>query len=300
MLDSFKIIKNSNNWIKIEPLNKGWSKDKKYYIVDKYNNEFLLRISDISLYEKKKKQFELLKEIEKLNLNASRPIEFGVLNDSQIYMLLTWIKGESAEEIIPTLTNKNAYDLGVKAGIMMKQLHQISIEKQTQTWNEKYVIKIKRKIETINNCHLSFDKKDLVIEFILNNIDLTKNRPLMFSHGDYHLGNMIVNENGIGIIDFDKNCIADPYDEFKCFCWNVFQSEYFETGLINGYFDNKVPEEFFKILALYAAESLIGQLPWAITFGQDEINTAYKVIENVLKWYQDFTLTKPTWYKGVL
>ena len=91
-------------------------------------------IMDFSIFDAKRAGFDkvvfvIKKEIEKLNLNASKPIEFGILNDSQIYMLLTWIKGESAEEIIPTLTNKNAYDLGVKAGVMMKQLHQISIEK---------------------------------------------------------------------------------------------------------------------------------------------------------------------------
>ena len=40
---------------------------------------------------------------------------------------------------------------------------------------------------------------------------------------------LIVNENGIGIIDFDKNGATDLIDDFKPFCWNIRKSEYFET-----------------------------------------------------------------------
>ena len=49
-----KTIKCSGNFKNIKPLNKGWSKDKKYIITNKDNSKYLLRISDISLYEKKK------------------------------------------------------------------------------------------------------------------------------------------------------------------------------------------------------------------------------------------------------
>ena len=83
------------------------------------------------------------------------------------------------------------------------------------------------------------------------------------------------------------------------FCWNVYASEYFETGLINGYFNNQIPNDFFKILALYAAESLISHLPWAMTFGKEEVETALKVTKSTLLWYDNFTREIPTWYKGV-
>ena len=39
----------------VKELKSGWSKDKKYILDDKY----LLRISDVSLYNKKKEQLEL-------------------------------------------------------------------------------------------------------------------------------------------------------------------------------------------------------------------------------------------------
>ncbi len=126
-----------------------------------------------------------------------------------------------------------------------------------------------------------------------------KDRPLAFCHGDYHLGNMIVKDGKIGIIDFDKNGVADPYDDLKPFCWNAAVSEWFETGLINGYFDCKIPEDFWPILKFYTAESLISQLPWSIKFGETEIKTAYEVAENQMIWYDSFDRDIPTWYKGI-
>ncbi|MGD9887420.1 MAG: phosphotransferase, partial [Bacilli bacterium] len=120
------------------------------------------------------------------------------------------------------------------------------------------------------------------------------------NHGDFHIGNMIINNGHIGIIDFDKNEIADPYDDFKPFCWNVFASPYFETGLINGYFNKQIPENFFPILAVYAAESLISHLPWAIRFGEEEMKVAYQVMDAVFEWYDGFNRLVPTWYKGIL
>lgn len=77
-------------------------------------------------------------------------------------------------------------------------------------------------------------------------MEKVKHRPTLFQHGDYHCGNMIVNSGRIGIIDFDKNSAADPYDEFKCFCWNVYANRHFEKGIIDGYFEGRPPKEFLK------------------------------------------------------
>ena len=116
----------------------------------------------------------------------------------------------------------------------------------------------------------------------------------------FYLGNMIVNDSGIGIIDFDKNGATDLIDDFKPFCWNIRKSEYFETGLVNGYFNNNVPEEFWYLIKLYTAEHLISHLPWASTFGEKEIKTAYEIYELVMNSYDNFALLIPKWYKGVL
>ena len=109
-----------------------------------------------------------------------------------------------------------------------------------------------------------------------------------------------MNGGKIGVIDFEKNKISDPYDDLKPFMWNVFVSEYFQTGLINGYFDNNIPEDFFPILAVYAVENMVSFLPWAATIGGDNLETGYKIISSTMEWYDNMTLTIPKWYKGIL
>ena len=283
----------------VEPLNKGWSRDKKYILTSE-TNKYLLRVSDSSLYNKKKEQYELLKRIEELDIYCSRAVDFGTLEDGSVFMVLTYLEGESAEDVLPSLSDEEAYKLGIEAGKVLKKLHIIPIEVQEKSWWEKYKEKMPRKIKALKECEHKLPLEFFLIEYYESKAYLMEDRPLMFSHGDYHAGNMIVFNGKIGIIDFDKNTIADPYDELKPFCWNVFRSEYFETGLINGYFDNNVPEEFFKILKFYSVESLISHLPWSVQFGEEDIKTAYRVYDAMIQWWGNFNLDVPTWYKGVL
>ena len=283
----------------VEPLTKGWSKDKKYILFSQ-DKKYLLRLSNISLYNKKKEQFELLKKIEKLDINCSRPVEFGKLDEENIYMILTYLEGESCEDVLPRLTNEEAYKLGIEAGQVLQKLHNIPVDTSNMSWKEKYKEKMPRKIKALKECKYKLPLEDFLIDYFISKSYLMEDRPLKFSHGDFHAGNMIVHKGKIGIIDFDKNTISDPYDELKPFCWNVFKSEYFETGLINGYFNNKIPEDFFKILKYYSVESLISQLPWSVQFGEEDIKTAYKVYDAMLEWWGNFNLDVPTWYKGII
>lgn len=287
-----------NNIVDISLLSKGWSGDEKYILTDINNVKYLLRKSNPELYEKRKTQFNLLQEIEKLNINCVKPIEFGVLQSKEVYTILTFLEGEDAEEAILKLTDEEAYNLGIEAGIILKKIHSIKIPKQSQSWWERYQLKMQRKIDALIQCEYRLPMQEEIIKYYRENAYLMKERPLVFTHGDYHLGNMIINDKHIGIIDFDKINPADPYDEFKPFCWNVIRNEYFETGLINGYFENKIPVDFFKILKFYTAESLISHLPWATKFGNKEVSTALEISNKQMEWYDNFELTIPKWYKS--
>ncbi|MBQ7828396.1 MAG: phosphotransferase [Clostridia bacterium] len=288
------------NMVSVTPLLKGWSKDKKYILTDSNDCKYILRISDKELYDKKKKQFELLKLLETTEVYCSRPIAFGVLEGGSVYTILSYLDGIDGTEAIKNVSDKEAYELGIKAGQILKTLHQIDIPVQELNWWDIYKEKIPRKINALLNCEYRLPMQEEIVQYYKDNCYLMKNRPMLFAHGDYHLGNMIINDGKIGIIDFDKNGITDPYDDLKPFCWNAMRSEYFETGLINGYFDNKIPKDFFKILKFYTAETLISHLPWAVTFGENEVKTAQEVANYQMLWYDYFNLEIPTWYKGIV
>lgn len=57
-----KDIPNFDNFGKVEPIHKGWSNDKKYYVETKDGERLLLRVSDISAYDAKKHEFDMMKK----------------------------------------------------------------------------------------------------------------------------------------------------------------------------------------------------------------------------------------------
>lgn len=301
ILEKFKTIPGYDTWTNAECLNKGFSGEQKYIITDKDNNKFLLRISKMETYEEKKKQYDLLQKVAKLNINSSKPISFGKLNDEEVYMVLSWVEGEDAEVAVKKLTDKEAYMLGIETGKMLSKLHEIPVDGSSEKpWIEKFRAKMDRKYKALDESGLEIPNKEKVIKFVEDNMYLLENRRQTFTHGDYHLANLIVNNGTIGVIDFEKNKVSDPYDDLKPFMWNVFVSEYFETGIINGYFNNNVPSDFFPILKVYAAENLVSFLPWAAKIGGENLQTAYKINTSIMKWYDNFDATIPTWYKGIL
>ena len=284
--------------VSVKPLLKGWSKDKKYILEDADRHRYLLRLSDKALYEKKREQYELLQRLKQLGLNCSGALEFGASDDGTVYTLLSYLPGVDGKEALAKMTDEEAYRIGLEAGRCLRKLHGIAIPPHEKTWWERYLYKMPKKIAAYEACGYKIPMQEKILEYYKEHYVIMKDRPLVFCHGDYHLGNMIVQNGKIGIIDFDKNGAADPYDDLKPFCWNVMVSEYFETGLINGYFDGNIPKDFWKILKFYTAESLISQLPWSVTFGEAEIKTALEVADNQMRWYENFDREIPTWYKG--
>lgn len=301
MLEEFKSIPGSETWVSVEKINKGFSGEDKYLVIDNNNQKYLLRIASIDSYDERKKQYDLLKKIEELNVNASKAICIGKLNEDKMYTVLTYLNGIDAGEVIKDLPNKEAYELGYQTGIILAKLHTLKVDTSNEgKWIDKFKAKMARKYKALDECEIEIEGVNIVKDFIENNYHLLENRPLTFTHGDFHVNNLIVDNNEIGVIDFEKNKISDPYDDLKPFVWNVFVSEYFQTGLVNGYFSNNIPSDFFPILKMYAAENFVSFLPWAVKVGGETLTNAYKINTSLMEWYDKFNLVVPTWYKGVI
>ena len=63
-LIDFNILKNSHLFRKMEPLEKGWSNDRKYIIYTSDNKKLLLRISEISKFDEKLKESEISEQFQ--------------------------------------------------------------------------------------------------------------------------------------------------------------------------------------------------------------------------------------------
>ncbi len=278
------------------PINKGWSGDKKYQVTDDGGKKYLFRVSDISEYDKKLSEFNKMKEAAALGVPMCLPIEFGVCEEG-VYSIQSWIEGRDAEEIITTLPENVQYIYGIEAGQALKLIHSIPAPQDIEPWERRFNRKIDRKIENYEKCPLKYERGGLFISFIDEYRRLLRGRPQVYQHGDYHIGNMMMGDDGgLYVIDFNRNDFGDPWEEFNRIVWCAQSSPHFASGMVDGYFDGEVPVEFWQLLALYIASNTLSSLPWAIPFGEGEIETMKNQAREVLEWYKDMTDAVPTWY----
>ncbi|MHC0038799.1 aminoglycoside phosphotransferase family protein [Pseudoneobacillus sp. C159] len=293
-------IKNYASFEKIEPIHKGWSSDKKYYIETKSSEKLLLRMADSSKFDNKKSEFERMKVLAERGLPISQPIDFGVCDGGMsVYSLFTWCDGEDAAIVLPRLTEKEQYQLGVKSGQVLREIHQIPAPKEQEDWGTFFNRKIDRKIKSYTECLIKFEDDDKIMAYIKENRYLLHGRPQSFQHGDYHVGNMVISSVGeLSIIDFNRNDYGDPWEEFNRIVWSAAASPQFATGQLNGYFNGRPPELFFRLLALYISSNMISSIPWAIPFGEKDVKVMLIQAQEVLVSFERMTNPVPSWYLG--
>ncbi|WP_440895510.1 aminoglycoside phosphotransferase family protein [Amphibacillus sp. Q70] len=287
------------SFTKIEPINKGWSNDKKYYIETNDNRKLLLRVSDIAHFNHKSFEFEMMKQVAALNIPMSQPLAFGTCDDDKsVYILLTWCDGEDAESILPRLSETEQYTLGVKSGEILKSIHSIPAPAEQEEWEDFFNRKVNNKMEQYKTSGVRFDGDHFLIDYIERNRHLLKGRPQCYQHGDYHTGNMVISatDHMLSIIDFNRHDFGDPWEELNRIVFSAKVSPHFATGQLNGYFGGKPPIDFFQLLALYISSNTLSAIYWALSFDEEEMVTMKNQASDVLAWFNHMRHPIPTWY----
>lgn len=284
------------HFIKKEPIDKGWSGDKKYCVMDENGVRYLLRVSGFAEYDTRRSEFHGMKKVAALGIPMCEPIEFGRFEEG-VYSIQSWIDGVDAEEYIDTLSDTGQYALGLEAGHILKKIHSIPAPENQEAWESRFNRKMDGKIEKYRECPVKCEGDENFIHYIQENRHLLKDRPQVYQHGDYHIGNMMVDTKGqLYIIDFNRSDYGDPWEEFNRIVWCAQKSPLFASGMLNGYFDGEVPMNFWRLLALYISSNMLSSIYWAVPFGQGEVDTMLNQAREVLGWYDNMRNPVPTWY----
>jgi len=294
-------IRNYDTFINIKPIDKGLSGDKKYYVETIDGQRLILRVSDISEYDRKKSAYERMEHMDNHNISMSRPIDFGVCDNGQsVYQLLTWCDGESLDDISNSLSQTEQYRIGKKAGLLLQNIHQVPVKNAditTTDWNERYSSFIDESIADFHKSGVKVNNAELLLTYFNDNRCLLKSRPQCYTHGDFHAGNlMVASEQELSVVDWEIhlfNSYGDPWHEVS-----IKESPHFFTGFIRSYFNGEPPEEYWRVLALYESVSALSSIAWAYYLYPEFLEEKTQAAAGVLDNFNNMLKVIPVWYQA--
>ncbi len=296
-------------------LEKGFSLEKKYVLSKSGRKKYLLRITSISnagypdvknAIEEKNAEFLVIKRLSRLSSLIPKAHFFGLSEDERTcYMVLDYISGKDAEDVLPSLSSDEQYDLGFFAGEELLKLHMLDAPSGILQWYDRYSQKYARKCAVFNEINISAKEfsLDRISRFISANSNFMKCDRQSFLHDDYHPANLIVKDGKLsGIIDFNRYDWGDPVHDFvKTAYFSSAISTPFSKGQIDGYNKGSPSCIFWKKYSLYAAMTVIPDIVWSCwysdkTGSRAEVERMRERVKMVCQSHKWFESEIPIWY----
>ncbi|MBY0123009.1 phosphotransferase [Bacillus sp. S/N-304-OC-R1] len=299
LIDKIQIL---TEHIVIEEIHKGFSSDRIYIIHFDGNEKCILRTSNISQSERKKAEYDVISILQKYNIRTSKPIEYGCLADLELcYYILTYIEGIDARDALPSLSQKEQYQIGLDAGKDLKKMHSLPAPSNMKPWNDRIVAKYTKYLNAYQTCGVKLAGDDRIINFIEENLHFLKNRPNRFQHDDFHAGNLIVNDKQYaGVIDFNRFDWGDPIHDFlKVGLFSKEVSIPFSIGQLDGYFNNEIPDGFWMLYSIYLAMNIFSSVVWTKNVVPEKLDEMIIRLYGILEDHKYFENTKPIWYEKI-
>jgi aminoglycoside phosphotransferase (APT) family kinase protein len=297
LITQIPLISNCKDVIEIK---KGYSSNEKYLIhMQDGNNKLLLRMFNVEELVLKKSEYSILEMMREYHVTCSRPISIGEVGN-QGYMITSYIEGKDAEDEISTYSEEDQFNMGFEAGKELRKMHQLSAPEHIPSWYLRKVEKHNRYIDAYLECEIKIKNDQRIMKFIDENSHLMKERPNLFQHDDFHLGNIILNNHKFaGVIDFNRFDWGDPYHEFlKIGIFSRGVSIPFSIGQIRGYFNNNEPDEdFWRLYSLYMAMCVFSTVVWTLKTIPNNMNEMLEKVYMYLEDHDYFSRLKPKWYK---
>lgn len=273
--------------------------ESKYYMIAQEGIEYLLvrYYSPYCLIDFDKINFyELMRQN---NIPTNRIVQYGICSSKEeFYILFSWIRGCDLSKKINYLKTEEQYAIGLKAGKFLKQIHNIkgnnfggdikNIHSRISTVYDKYEQDV-----------LNYRRYPLLKEMIcrLNKCSDIKQGKKVILHGDYSLHNLIYNGDNLSIIDWLINCFGEIEEDFVRNIVNAEISSYFAAGQVDGYFNNNVPNDFWRKLYYHTIAhqlEIIEFRNFDERFNDEFINHQHEL---VIKEYSIFNNFIPQYYE---
>lgn len=287
-------IAESKDWTNIIEINEGFEKTKKYYFL-KNNKKYILKIFSTELLEKKKKEYTILKQIQKVKFLKPKPITIKKINGvEEYYYILTWIEGVTLTKYVKQKNMKELYRIGRKIGDIISEIHKERFDKADLTSK---IRKIENKIPKFKEIKINGVKE--TVDFLEKNYMELIKQPKSIIHGDINPENIIIDDKeNIGIIDFGNSDIDYSYqDMHQVQMYTRFLSIEVSAGIIDSYIKIKNINYFWKCYKIYSAYYCLSKIIWSEQFNDSSLRE--DMIKRAKQTIIDFNYFKseiPQWY----
>lgn len=228
--------------------------------------------------------------------------------------VFSYVEGTPLKNYLLKVDEKEAYNLGKGLGNTLKKVHLIIVDwfkHHVCHWYDQYKYKqngivaggISDKLQE-KAFNYYEENKDIIYrryssseyyhkidgKYVLDeNGKPIVEKVLSFILGDINLENLVVSNGEVHVKCPINIAISDPFYEFKFLSLIAFENAHFASGVIDGYFEDKLSIDFFKMLKYYTSELIIKE--FNKTLNVDTVNKIYDS-------YGDFELEIPKWYNG--
>ncbi len=246
--------------VKCIAITKGFSHEEKYKIELENRETYFVKVCDSANYERKLEEYTYMKQIELLHIPTPKLIHFIKLEElNKCVQVFEWIDGVNGEESLRKLSVEEQYDVGRKAGEVLRRIHSIERESASNKWETFRWNKYERYIEALADYEVNFLDLKPVLTFVENHKDLLKNRPITFLHDDFHPANSMIHNKEFIVIDFGGYDFGDPiHDFYNVAIFTTRISKPFAVGQVHGYCGGEPSLHFWRLYSLYASNDIPG------------------------------------------
>ncbi|MCD4712649.1 MAG: phosphotransferase [Clostridiales bacterium] len=279
MQEILELMKSNNiNAVKIEKFQENHRVSD--YLIDR---RVMLRLSKSALDEVLQLQrVKTLDLVPKVHASGS----WTILDENYHYMICDYIVGKDLFDVLPELTDRQIYDIGLQIAEFLEKLHGIgdtcydvghyvpTIPRFLKTWregHEKYVEILKTTLSTIDFSQENKKVIDEAFAFLNSNMScLDQQIGARLIHNDLHPKNIIINEGKLaGIIDWECSQFGEQDFELSHLIhWCIYPPDNgmkFEP-LIRAIFESStITHKYDDIqtrLTVYQLEHELNQLIW--------------------------------------
>jgi aminoglycoside phosphotransferase (APT) family kinase protein len=277
-----------------DKIEKGRSSDVKY-VLTTINGQYIARVSSLENLDKKVEEFDLLKRLGPNFHNISQAIGF-IQTEGKVIQVLTYIEGESIEDMIDQITEEDQYQLGLQAGRILLKIHKTPYPFPDRDYPMLEREKIMRRMNMYETSIHKEDQDLACMNYVKNHLSCIANYQVVLCHGDYHIGNLVAQEKNVYVIDFNRFDFEDPIREFvPMLFFSRKKSIAFAKGQLMGYFHGQIPSIFWERLSVYAAYVSMYSILWAEQFSKQDVEGMKEYKRMIYQDFDYFQQKIPNW-----